>query len=196
LAVPKGANLKALGIKDYGYVLHLAPEVHSGGTYSVLTDVYAVGVTLYRLVNGDNTLPAISPADIPQACIDGKYPDRAKYREFVPRPLRLLVNRAIDVNPTKRFQSAESMRHALEQITIQMNWHEQLLTNGVRWVSAWYEVMRVVGSDKKWNVETRKGKSKKALRKVASLCRSGLTATEAEKVSRRILQDHVLGRLK
>jgi len=200
LAVPSGVNLKALGMKDYGYVLHLAPEVHSGGSYSVLSDIYAAGVTLYRLVNGDTYLPAIAPADIPQACIEGKYPDRSKYRDFVPRPMRLLINRATDSDSARRYQSAESMRHALEQITIQMNWKEQLLTNGVCWTAGWnakcYEVVIKSGPDKKWNVEMRRGKSKRDLRRVGTLCHTGMTRQEAEKISRRILQDHVLGRRK
>lgn len=200
LAVPKGVSLKALGVKDYAYILHLAPEVHTGAGYSILSDVYAAGVTLYRLVNGDTYLPSMSPADIPQACIEGKYPNRARHRDFVPRPLRVLINRAIDCDPARRYQSAESMRHALEQITIQMNWNQQLLTDGVRWTAGWnkksYEVILRHSPDGTWSVETRRGKSKRDLRRVTPLCASGLTRTVAQKLSRRILQDHVLGRTK
>lgn len=200
LAIPKGVNLKALGAKDYVYILHLAPEVHNGNNYTILTDVYAAGVTLYRLVNGDRYLPAIAPADVQIACLQGKYPDRTKYRDFIPRPLKSLINRAIDLDPSKRFQSAEDMRHALEQVTIQMNWNEQRLTNGKCWTSGWdhkcYEVLRISGSDKKWTVQTRKGSCKRTLRRVNKLCHKDLTKAKAEQVSRRILQDYVLGRIK
>lgn len=199
LAVPEGEDLKALGMKDYAYVLHLAPEIHSGREYSVLSDVYAAGVTLYRLINGDIYLSPIAPADIRHACVQGKYPNRSSYREFIPRPIRSLVNRALDVDPTKRFQSAEDMRHALEQIGIFMNWHEQMLSNGTRWIAGWnykcYEVLRVCRAKGKWSLTTRKGTSSRTLRRVRALCHDNLSKTKATQLSKRILQDHVLGRL-
>lgn len=199
LAVPKGTNLKVLGAKDYAYVLHLAPEVHSGKEHTVRSDIYAVGVTLYRLVNGDMYLPSISPAEVRQACIDGKYPDRSRYREFIPRPVRTLINRAMDVDPSRRFESAEQMRHALEQLVIKMNWCEQTLSNGMRWAAGWdkkcYEIVRTRDTKGKWTIKMKKGSSKHNLRKVTRSCHSGLAKTKAVQITKRILQDHVLGRL-
>lgn len=200
LAVPKGVNLKALGVKDYAYVLHLAPEVIQNRRYSVLSDIYAVGVTLYRLVNGDSYLPTIDSLDIRQAIINGRYPDRKHYRDFIPRPLRALINRSIDEHPPRRFKSADDMRHALERLTLQMNWQEQTLVDGFRWSAGWnmkcYEVTRTLHSDKTWYVETKRGKSKRSLRRITSLCYKKLTKSQAEKLTRRILQNHVLGRIK
>ncbi|MBI1954952.1 MAG: serine/threonine protein kinase, partial [Acidobacteria bacterium] len=95
LAVPSGLDLKGLGVKDYAYTLHLAPEVKSPNDYTVLTDIYACGVTLYRLVNGDTFLPTIPPAEVLKLARQGKFPDRTAYRDFVPRPLRLITNRAL-----------------------------------------------------------------------------------------------------
>jgi serine/threonine protein kinase len=200
LAVPKSVNLKALGAKDYAYILHLAPEIHSGGKYTILSDIYAAGVTLYRLINGDMFLPSVAPDEVRQACLEGKFPDRANYREFVPRPMRMLVNRAIDVNRSRRFASAEEMRHTLEQLVIQMNWNEQALANGTRWASGWnsrcYEVVRIHEPNGKWSVETRKGGSRHSLRRVGSLCGKDLSKGKAVQLTKRVLQDHVLGRLR
>lgn len=199
LAVPKGVNLKALGAKDYAYILHLAPEIHSGGKYSVLSDIYAVGVTLYRLINGDMYLPTIPQGDIRQACLDGTYPNRTNYREFIPRPFRILVNQAMDVNPFRRFATAEDMRHSLEQVLICMNWSEQTLSNGTRWADGWdnkcYEVVRTRDSRGKWSIETKKGSSKQTLRRVSSLCHKDLTKGKSIQITKRILQDHVLRKL-
>lgn len=198
LAVPTSVSLKALGAKDYVYILHLAPEIHSGGDYSVLSDIYAAGVTLYRLINGDIYLPTIPPGEIRQACIDGTYPDRNKYREFIPKPVRSLVNRAMAVDSSKRFRTSEEMRHALEQLSICMNWNEQILSNATRWASGWnsrcYEVVRTRAANSKWSVETRKGSSKQTLRRVKALCHKDLSKAKALQITKRILQDHVLGK--
>lgn len=199
LAIPRGVNLKALGAKDYDYILHLAPEIRFGCGYSILSDIYASGVTLYRLINGDIYLPTMPPGDIRQACIDGTYPDRNRYREFIPRPVRSVVNCAMAVEPSKRFQTAEEMRHALEQVSIRMNWNEQTLSNGAKWTAGWdhmcYEVVRTYTSNGKWFIETRKGSSKHTLRRITALCHKVLSKAKAVQITKRILQDHVLGRL-
>jgi serine/threonine-protein kinase len=149
-------------------------------------------------VNGDSYLPVIDPLTRRQAILDGDYPDRTHYREFIPRPLRIFINRAIDPLPGRRFNSADEMRHALERITLQMNWIENVITNGTRWVCGWrnrcYEVTRTSSSDRTWSVEFRKGSSRHNLRRVSSLCGKKLSKHKAEQLTRRILQDQVLGR--
>ncbi len=198
LAITTGLNLKALGVKDYAYTLHLAPEVAGPNDYNELTDIYACGVTLYRLVNGDSLLPAIAPLQARTLALQGKFPNRSYYRDFVPRPLRMVINKAIGVDPKKRFQSAEQMRHALEQVAIEKNWSETTRQNGTEWTCGWnkkvYRVTRSLQPDGKWSVDVRKGASKKALRRVTALSSSGLTKAKADQLSRRVLQDFVLGK--
>jgi serine/threonine protein kinase len=199
LAIPLGANLKALGINDYNYILHLAPEAFRRGQYTVHTDIYACGVTLYRLVNGDSYLPSVPPGDVPALAADGQFPDRRRYREFVTKPLRRFINKAMHVSPHERYQSAERMRHSLEQIVIQKNWSEQPLSDGVRWICSWdnvcYEVTRQKDRDATWRVTVRKGASKDRLRRMTRHCAERLTEVRAVQFTGRILQDFVLGRI-
>lgn len=54
LALPDLATLNLSLVKQYQYLLHLAPEVNSFRDYSCLSDIYACGITFYRLVNGDS----------------------------------------------------------------------------------------------------------------------------------------------
>ncbi len=200
LAVPVGLNLKALGAKEYVYALHRAPEVHQGKPHTKASDIYACGVTLYRLVNGDSFFSPPAPDELEELTVQGRFPDRSRYRDFVPLSFRRVINRALSIDPSDRFPSAAHMRRALEQVTIEKNWSEKILANGLQWTCGWrnkcYEVTRVQGSDEKWTVTVKKGSSKKVLRRVARLCQDGLSRTEAEQRSRRVLQDFVLGKLK
>jgi len=179
-------------------VAHLAPEVRRTGRYTPATDIYAAGMTLYRLVNGDKYLPFVPPPMIAALVAAGKYPRRSEYREFVPRPIRTLINKAISVDPRQRFSSAEEMRHALEQITINMNWDERVLADGTQWISGWndhcYEVVRRRTRLGHWEITVRKGHSKQTLRRMERFCLTTADRKIAERHTRRVLQDFVLGR--
>jgi serine/threonine protein kinase len=199
LAVPLGIDPAKLGIKDYKYVLHLAPEVAAGHPNSVAADIYACGVTMYRLVNGDSFIAVPPGADISDLAAAGKFPDRSHYREFVPKPWRTLINRAMNIDPSVRPGTAEELRHALEGMKACMSWYERILTNGVRWTSAHdcricELTRRQIGTDE-WLVELKKGRSKSALRRVGPMCSTVQTEALARRASGRILQDYVLGRL-
>jgi serine/threonine protein kinase len=199
LAVPGGVDPTKIGLKDYRYLLHLAPEVANGHAHAVAADIYACGVTMYRLVNGDSFFSLPNGSDMMNMIIGGKFPDRTRYREFVPRAWRVLVNRAMNVNPISRFKSAEELRHAVESMPASVNWQEKLLTDGIEWSSGHglrcTKVTRRQVSAKSWSIEVKRGPSKKALRRIGALCFLGLGRTEAERVTQRILQDFVLGKL-
>jgi serine/threonine protein kinase len=198
-AVSSSLDLKKLGVKDYAYILHMAPEVFEGRNYSIYSDIYACGMTLYRLVNGDSYLPALQPNEIKDACLSAKFPNRSLYRDFIPQNIKRLINKALNLDPSKRFSSAQEMRRALEHLKIEMNWQEIKLQNGIQWRCGWghrcYEVTRLQEPDSRWSIITKKGSSKKSLRRTLALCKYSISKSEAIQFSKRILKDFVLGRL-
>jgi serine/threonine protein kinase len=200
LAIPVGLNLKSLGVKEYAYVVHMAPELYEGKPHTVATDIYACGVTLYRIVNGDAFFVLPPPDQLEDCICNGDFPDRNAYRDFVPLPLRRLINQGLALMPHDRFKSASEMRRALERLVIEKNWVERKLVNGTEWRCGWdkkcYEVQCLHGSHGKWIVSVKKGPSRFALRRQTALCAEGLTEDSARKRARRILQDFVLGKLK
>ncbi|MBI2169375.1 MAG: serine/threonine protein kinase [Actinobacteria bacterium] len=103
----------------YGYVAHLAPEVLTADETSVQTDVYALGVTAYRMLNGDASLPdpAALPGSLEDAIIAGDFPDRHRFRAHVSERLRRVIRRALSVDPQRRYASAAELRHELERVT-------------------------------------------------------------------------------
>lgn len=185
----------------YGYVLHLAPEINTIKDYSYLSDIYACGVTLYRLVNGDSYLQGFSqqPSLARRESLKGNFPNRNLYRSFVPRSLRMIINKAMEVKPSRRFQNAQEMRRALEQLKINMNWCETLLPNGIRWTSGWgnkcYVVEKIEVGSNIYNIQTKQGKTKSSMRFIKSLSFKGLNKVSSEKKIKKILQDFVNRRL-
>jgi len=192
LAVPAIASVDASQFKQYQYRLHLAPEVRKMTDYTTVSDIYACGVTLYRLVNGDTYLPSIDLAEATRRARRGEFPPRDLYRYFIPTSLRRLINRALSVDPDDRYQSADDMRHALEQQSLLVAWREKRIHDGTMWegqsvhrkeyMLALHETPSV-----KWCIEFKTGTSGK-LRLRSADCHKGLTKAKSHQLAKRILQ--------
>lgn len=105
-----------------GYEFHLAPETWELGELTTLTDVYAAGLTLFRLVNGDSALPQLRGNDLRDAVMAGTFIARDAFLPFVTRRMRTVIQKAIATDPSDRYQSAADFRHALEQVPILGDW--------------------------------------------------------------------------
>ena len=84
-----------------------------------------MGVTLYRLLNGDGFLRvarAATPVDLQCAITSGALPPRGAFEIHVHDALRRVARRAMHVDPVKRFQSAAEMRHSLEAARPNVSW--------------------------------------------------------------------------
>ncbi|ARU26637.1 serine/threonine-protein kinase [Cellvibrio sp. PSBB006] len=198
LALPNLKGLDLSAVKGYQYLLHLAPEVSTFSEHDQLADVYASGVTMYRLVNGDSYLPVLKPMEAVRRARAGEYPDRKLYRGFVPASVKKVINKAMEVDPDKRYQSAEEFRRALEAVPIAMDWKERNFAQGKRWTGSDgkrdLEVSRKQAANGEWELEVRKAGTGKALRRDTSMCKSGLNEKQAMREAYRVLQKFVTGK--
>lgn len=165
-----------------GYLFHAAPETVVNGVTTVQTDVYGMGVTLFRLLNGDAVLPVYgTQKEYLDAIAAGAFPPRDKYRLQIPRALRTIVNRAINTDPARRYQTALAFRRALEAYASAADWVETPSAVGVVWETRCAGCVKRVelsrDAKQKWSLSVTKT-SKGTTRRVTRLCKSGLTAIQ------------------
>lgn len=180
----------------YGYLTHMAPEIIRDQGATVLTDIYAVGVTAYRLLNGDSFLPDVSSTEeIADLILDSEYPDRSHYRPYIPRQLRTIINRAMNLDPVKRFQCAASMRNSLEKILVCCDWKwfprknnviYETLINGAK-----IKVVILAKANRRFDILTNKKGLTGCVRRITKDCPTDLTKAAMKRAIRQILSRYV-----
>ena len=103
------------------YFPHIAPETIEGNTYDERTDIYQLGLTAFRLLNGISEIKRDFFSDrslFNEKVSKGKLISNTTYQPYVPKKIRRIINKATALNPQDRFQTALDMRRALEQISL------------------------------------------------------------------------------
>ena len=108
------------------YLPHYPPECIENRRISISTDIYQVGLTLFRLINGcdilNNKFNSVGVEGYKSLLLTNKLIINKDYLDFVPTQVKKIINTAINNKPEKRYMTARKMRHALEQIKISGDW--------------------------------------------------------------------------
>lgn len=106
------------------YFTHMAPKVVEGGIPTVQTDIYALGMTFYRIINNiANWQDFISDINnLDDKIKKGLIIKEKKYEPYVPSKCYRIISKACNPDPTKRYCSASEMRNALERINFNIDW--------------------------------------------------------------------------
>lgn len=91
---------------------YIAPEAFAGAEPSTQQDIYSTGVTLYYLLTGHYPFGEIEAFQRPRF---GRPAPASRYRPDVPTWLDECLERALEPDPAKRYETAEEWLLALEQ---------------------------------------------------------------------------------
>lgn len=131
-AVPKLADfglataLGSLIIPWRWYRTHAAPETFDDESIATVeTDIFALGMTLYRMVNGiadwDSFLCNIPNREV--LIHSGKLISVLPFHPIVPQKICRIIKKACHKDPSKRFHSASEMRNKIECLNYKYDWN-------------------------------------------------------------------------
>lgn len=124
------AALSLVG-SDQGYLAHCPPEFYVTGQTSVQTDIFATGLTLFRVVNNildwRNRIDLLPKAD--ELIRQGKLTTAIGYEPFVPDRLKRITQKACNHDPNKRYASALDMKNDLDALRFDIEWSRTTLDN-------------------------------------------------------------------
>lgn len=99
-----------------GSVHYLAPEISQGEQASVLSDIYALGVTFFELITGRVPFDDDTPVSVAIMHIKEKFPSPKKYTPSCPKEVERIILKACKKAPSERYHSAFEMRKDIERI--------------------------------------------------------------------------------
>jgi TolB-like protein/Tfp pilus assembly protein PilF len=104
-----GQKLDDAGSTLAGTPLYLAPELFAGGEPSRASDVYSIGVVLYRLLTGSYPVSAKDVEDLRAALRRGERKPVRDALRGAPERLARVIDRALESDPARRYSNASEL---------------------------------------------------------------------------------------
>jgi serine/threonine-protein kinase len=99
-----------------GSLYYMSPEQVKAETTDARSDLYSVGVSLYEMVTGQRPFQATSDYSILVAHIEQPPKPPIEIRPDLPAGVNDIILMAMEKDPARRFQSADSFRTALKSV--------------------------------------------------------------------------------
>jgi serine/threonine protein kinase/Rieske Fe-S protein len=109
------AHLLSVALAFLGDSFTIAPEVVQGMSVGVSADIYAMGIVLFELLSGKPPFAEADPLKTALARLQKPVPSILELRSDLPPSIDLVLQRALEIDPMSRYQSASELVVALEQ---------------------------------------------------------------------------------
>ncbi|MEE8365081.1 MAG: serine/threonine-protein kinase [Gammaproteobacteria bacterium] len=121
------AYLTGAGLTKTGTILgspsYMSPEQLSGNRVDGRSDIFSLGVTLYQLLTGELPFVGDSLANLMYKIANEKHPDVRQFRKDLPPGMSKLVNKALQKEADKRYQSGGKFETAIQRFMGQIRPH-------------------------------------------------------------------------
>jgi len=110
------ADTVTMSDKAIGTVYYISPEQASGETIDSRSDLYSLGVLLYEMSTGRLPFEADSPVTVALMQVNDTPASPKSINAKIPQGLEQIIMRAMEKEPSHRYQSAEQMLDCLEKL--------------------------------------------------------------------------------
>lgn len=108
---PRMTRTGIIGTLDY-----MSPEQARGEDVDHRTDIYSLGIVLFEMVTGQPPFQADSPSATLLKLVSEPMPSSRTLSPAVSAEMESVISKAADKDPSRRYQTAVEMRHALQAL--------------------------------------------------------------------------------
>jgi serine/threonine protein kinase len=188
----KPTNHLGIAGHDRLYVKQRPPEAFKVDHFDYRYDLYQVGVTLYRMCNGndffykqyfsycDPSGKLIEKDNFRFDVTNGRFPSRNTYLPHVPKKMREIIKTCLSINPDERYNNCIDLINNLSLIDKSLDWRYQLdsINGNQIWVSDRTDkVIKLVNSNNDY-VATKTMKDSGRTHRITKYCKKDLTERE------------------
>ena len=114
-----------------GYSDHLAYEIWHGRGTTAKSDIWALGMTLYRLLHGKNWYDRqIAGRHLIR---DGGFVDSLRWLPHIPAKWRRLIRKMMHDDSSTRYQNCEQLLTAFADLPVEPDWECKVSDSDVQW---------------------------------------------------------------
>jgi serine/threonine-protein kinase len=100
-----------------GKLAYMSPEQIQGKPMDARSDIFSAGIVLWELATWKRLFGSFTPNEIVKLIPSGHVPSPRRVNPEVIPDLEVVILKALEKNPLRRFQTAEEMRAALQEVT-------------------------------------------------------------------------------